>query len=171
MEELNPKLVQKLELIGLNNLHSISVLLMIHNVNLFDPVDVNEFIHDSPMGEYLISNGIILYKNNKWTLSESLFDNSQEKVNWKKFKNLLFNEYKFTLKGHSDNPIGYLIKDEKVCSTALNELLKTADMEDILKEAERYYSEGEYLKGLDKWLSEVVISSGYSPSKKNKFIN
>mgnify|MGYP000019840637 CR=1 FL=1 len=171
MEQINKKLKRKLEDLGLDNLHSYSVILMVQNVSLF-PNDVfEEFIHDSDMGEYLIKAGVIQKVNGVWKLPTSLFDNSEETKNWKKFKTLLFNDYGFTLKGHSDNPIGYLIKDEGVCSSALNELLKTADMEDILKEAEKYYKEGEYLKGLDKWLSEVIISSNHSYDKKNKFIN
>lgn len=167
MEEINPKLIQKLESLGLNNLHSLAVLFIVNNSSLFDPMDVDEYIHESEMGEYLIRSKVIQKQKGQWELLESIFDNSSEKKNWVKFKSLLFSDYGFTLKGHSNNPIGYLIKDEGKCITALNELLKTANMEDILEQAEQYYREGEYLKNLDNWLSIMTVGT---PKVKNKFI-
>ena len=163
----NEKLIQELENIGLNNIHSLSLLLTIYNSELFNELELEEFIHESSMGEYLIQHKIIVKFKSKWIIKDGLFSSVFE--DWKIFKTKLFTEYGFTLKGHPRNQIGYLIKNEIECANHLSKLLENSDIETILESANEYYQEGDYLKGLDKWLAEVVISS--EPINQNKFIN
>lgn len=160
----NNILIQELENKGLNNIHSLSLLLTIHNKELFNLLDLEEFIHESEMGEFLIKEKIIVKIKSNWTIPLGLFDNIFEQ--WKEFKQRLFTEYYFTLKGHPNNQIGYLIKDEVNCAQSLNVLLNSYSVESILESVNEYYKEGEYLKNLDNYLKIVEIST----PKKNKFV-
>lgn len=164
MTRFNEILLTELEDKGLNNIHSLSLLLMIQNKELFNDLELEEYIHDSPMGEFLIKEKIIMKLKSNWVIPLGLFDNILEQ--WKEFKSRLFTEYGFTLKGHPENQIGYLIKDELECARSLSTLLTTAHMDNILESADEYYKEGEYLRNLDNWLKIVEVA----PPKRNKFI-
>ena len=59
MTRFNETLLTELEDKGLNNIHSLSLLLMIQNKELFNDLELEEYIHDSPMGEFLIKEKII----------------------------------------------------------------------------------------------------------------